>query len=122
MTTDPYDADPQPGDSAETTALLIEHRARVIRIDRAARRKVDREETPAAPPFDIGTVRQMLARPTEPPFQIDDMLPFRSSMLLVHSERSARALSSATWSTRCSPGRRSSVGLQPPRQSVKSPS
>ncbi|TAP45622.1 AAA family ATPase [Arthrobacter sp. S39] len=79
----------QPGglDPLEYQAALdahdIEAKARDLRNRDAARKLVDAEKVPHSPPFDAGSLNEILARPTPPPARITDWMPWEAALLLV---------------------------------------
>ncbi|GAB3742472.1 AAA family ATPase [Microlunatus parietis] len=83
------------GEAGEDTAQDYETRvareAARIRIRRDARRIVDAEDQPPAPPFDIGTLAEILARPEEPPARIDQLMPWEGSLLIAAQRKTGKS-------------------------------
>jgi transcriptional regulator of met regulon len=45
---------------------------------------------PPAPPFDAGTLRELLARPADPPMRMDSLIPWESSTLVVAKRKTGK--------------------------------
>ena len=73
------------------------HRDQVI-ADRVRRRLLDdearlehrRATEPPAPPFDAGTLADILARPEDPPMRFDGLIPWESSTLVVAMRKTGK--------------------------------
>lgn len=57
---------------------------------RAARRAVDVEEAGEAPPFDLGTLTEMLERPTEPSWRVRGLIPAEGSTLITAMRKTGK--------------------------------
>lgn len=71
--------------AVETGKELMRLRAR-----RAAQRQLDAEDRPPAPPFDAGTLAAVLARPPEPAFRIEHLMPWESAALIVAQRKTGK--------------------------------
>jgi hypothetical protein len=78
---DPYQDQPEP-DYAAVFAEDVEKEARRLRIREAAQRKIRTEQSGPLPPFDAGTLRDMLARPRPPQARVDGLIPWEASTLI----------------------------------------
>ncbi len=61
-----------------------------LRIRKAAREALNAEGEPVAPPFDFGTLAQILARPAEPPMRVDRLIPWEASTLVVAQRKTGK--------------------------------
>ena len=61
---------------------LVNQRARQIRVEREARRRVDAEEAPERQPIDLATLAQVLERPQPPRDRIAGLAPWEASTLI----------------------------------------
>jgi hypothetical protein len=78
---DPYQDPPEP-DYDTIFAEEVEREARKIRVREAAQRKIRTEQVGPLPPFDAGTLREMLARPLPPQARVDGLIPWEASTLI----------------------------------------
>ncbi len=53
-----------------------------LRVQDAARQRFAEETQGPAPPFDAGLLSEILARPEEPAYRIEDLLPFQGTLLV----------------------------------------
>jgi hypothetical protein len=60
----------------------VEREARKIKVREAAKRKIRTEQNGPLPPFDAGTLRDMLARPQPPQARVDGLIPWEASTLI----------------------------------------
>jgi hypothetical protein len=74
------EAESQPEDELEDR--LLAHELRTQRVRRRAREILDVERRGPLPPFDAGTLRDMLARPQPPPARVDGLIPWEASTLI----------------------------------------
>ena len=95
---------------------------RTLRVREEARRRLAAEKEDATKPFDAGLLEDILARPPEPPFRIEGLLPSRAGCWSLPSERPARRRSSSTWLAACSRGKGFLAGLRCDRWLGRSPS
>src|SRR5688500_10886476 len=100
----PPDADPPPpfdaagGDDAELARLDaaaalardVELEAHRIRVREAAKAKVRTENAPPAPPFDAGLLAEILARPAEPPYRVEGLIPSDAGTLIVAQRKTGK--------------------------------
>ncbi len=75
---------------ADQLDMDVAKRARQMKVDRLARAKVDAELTGDAPPFDAGTLAEILARPAEPPRRVEDLIPSEAGTLIVASRKTGK--------------------------------
>ena len=61
-----------------------------IRVRDAAREKVAGEKAKAEPPFDAGTLAEVLARPEEPPHRVEGLVPSGASTLVVAQRKTGK--------------------------------
>lgn len=61
-----------------------------LRIRKAAQELFKAENQPDAPPFDAGTLGEVLARPADPPMRIDGLIPWDSSTLVVAQRKTGK--------------------------------
>lgn len=84
-------------------ARAVQDEAYKIRVREDARVLITAEraaQTPA-PPFDAGTLGEVLARPAEPPFRVEGLLPAGGSLLVVAPRKTGTTRSSSTSPGRC---------------------
>lgn len=77
----------------DSFAMDVAAEAHRIRVREAARQLVDRENTPPAEPFDAGTLADILARPPEPPFRVENLIPADGGTLIVAQRKTGKT----TW-------------------------
>jgi AAA domain len=63
---------------------------RKLRIRKAAQELFKAENEPVAPPFDAGTLGEILARPPDPPMRVDGLIPWDSSALVVAQRKTGK--------------------------------
>jgi len=61
-----------------------------LRVRKAAQEAFKAENEPDAPPFDAGTLGEILARPVDPPMRVDGLIPWDSSALLVAQRKTGK--------------------------------
>jgi len=61
-----------------------------LRVRKAAQEALRAESEPPAPPFDAGTLGEILARPADPPMRVDGLIPWESSALLVAQRKTGK--------------------------------
>lgn len=61
-----------------------------LRVEREARLRLGREGVDSAPPFDTGLLSEILARPQEPQWRIQDLMPADGSMLVVAQRKTGK--------------------------------
>ncbi len=77
-------------DAAAQFAREVAQEAYKIRVRDAAREKVAAEKAKAEPPFDAGTLAEVLARPAEPPHRIEGLVPSGASTLVVAQRKTGK--------------------------------
>ena len=70
------------------TEVAREHRT--LRVRDEARRRLAAEKEGATTPFDAGLLEDILARPPEPPFRIEGLLPSEAGMLVVAQRKTGK--------------------------------
>lgn len=80
------------GKYEETFALDVEREARWLRVREAARTKVAAEKNAAEelPPFDAGLLGDILARPEEPPYRVEGLIPSDAGTLVVAQRKTGK--------------------------------
>lgn len=68
----------------------VHEEAHRLRVREAARDLIARERTQPAPPFDAGSLREMLARPPAPPMRIDGLQPWESGLLVSAARKTGK--------------------------------
>lgn len=63
---------------------------RRLRVRDAAREAHRRQTEPEAPPFDAGTLGELLARPAEPEARVEGLIPWESSSLLTAMRKTGK--------------------------------
>src|SRR5665647_3597322 len=61
-----------------------------LRVRKAAQEAFKAENEPDAPPFDAGTLGEILARPADPPMRVDGLIPWDSSALVVAQRKTGK--------------------------------
>lgn len=61
-----------------------------LKVRKAAQEALRAESEPPAPPFDAGTLAEILARPADPPMRVDGLIPWESSALLVAQRKTGK--------------------------------
>jgi len=94
---DPGDLEPMPDYSADDAwedrhnfARDVADELRHLKIRKAAQEALRAENEPPAPPFDAGTLGEILARPADPPMRVDGLIPWESSALLVAQRKTGK--------------------------------
>jgi hypothetical protein len=79
----PENTVPDPEEAAiEPDDRLLSHELRMQRVRQRARDILVAERHGPLPPFDAGTLRDMLARPPSPPARVDGLIPWEASTLI----------------------------------------
>ena len=102
---DPYDAspadEPPPDDlNDERLAFEVDRQLLQMRARKIARERFAVEEAGDQPPLDVGTLAQVLARPTEPRWRVEELQPDQGRLLLVAQRKTGKtvvALNYARW-------------------------
>ncbi len=87
---------PAPDPAAEALeAALAFNRAvadetRVLRIRKAAQDRFRAEQEPEQPPFDAGTLAELLARPVDPPMRAEGLIPSDAGTLVVAQRKTGK--------------------------------
>ena len=76
-------------DEAYTDRVIADRVRRRLLDDKAALEYKRRTEPPA-PPFDAGTLADILARPDEPPMRVDGLIPWAGSALVVAMRKTGK--------------------------------
>jgi len=63
---------------------------RHLKIRKAAQEALRAESEPPAPPFDAGTLGEILARPADPPMRVDGLIPWDSSTLIAAQRKTGK--------------------------------
>ena len=61
-----------------------------LRVRKAAQEAFKAENEPDAPPFDAGTLGEILARPADPPMRVDGLIPWDSSTLIAAQRKTGK--------------------------------
>ena len=61
-----------------------------LRVRKAAQEAFRAENEPDAPPFDAGTLGEILARPADPPMRVDGLIPWDSSTLIAAQRKTGK--------------------------------
>lgn len=77
-------------DTAHKFARAVDERVHRLRIEEAARAKLAAERTADVPPFDAGTLGQILARPPEPAHRCEGIIPANAGTLLVAQRKTGK--------------------------------
>jgi hypothetical protein len=77
-------------DSPTSDDALIAQELRMLRVRYVARRLFDAERRGPMPPFDIGTLEEVLARPPEPPSRIPSLVPWKAGTLIVAQRKAGK--------------------------------
>lgn len=91
-------ADPAGGDDQLEAALdaaalfqrLVDEEAHKIRVREAARDLIAREKAADQPPFDAGTLAEILERPESPPHRVEELVPSGASALIVAQKKTGK--------------------------------
>ena len=68
----------------------VAHEHHTLRVREEARRRLAAEKEGATTPFDAGLLQDILARPPEPPFRIEGLLPSEAGMLVVAQRKTGK--------------------------------
>lgn len=74
----------------EDVELLVADRVRGSSLAEQAAVAYALLTEPPAPPFDVGTLREVLARPDEPPMRADGLIPWAGSALIVAARKTGK--------------------------------
>jgi hypothetical protein len=69
---------------------LLTHELAVQRVRRKARKIIAAEERGELPPFDAGTLGEILARPKPPPNRIEDLVSWEASTLITAQRKAGK--------------------------------
>ena len=61
-----------------------------LKVRQAAQEALRAENEPPAPPFDAGTLRQVLARPPEPAMRVEGLIPWDAAALIVAARKTGK--------------------------------
>jgi AAA domain len=86
---DPYQDPPEPGYAA-VFAEDVEREVRRIRVREQARALIDAERRGPLPPFDAGSLRDILARPRPPQARVDGLFPWEASTLILAQRKAGK--------------------------------
>ncbi len=85
---------PDPADEALEAALAfnraVADEARVLRIRKAAQDLFRAEQEPEQPPFDAGTLAELLGRPADPPMRAEGLIPSDAGTLVVAQRKTGK--------------------------------
>jgi hypothetical protein len=84
---------------------LVVDEARKLRARRDARALVDAEHQEPAPPFDAGTLADILQRPTPPRDRVDGLIPWEASTLLTSMRKTGKTTTVGNLTESCLTGR-----------------
>jgi AAA domain len=70
----------------------VSSKLRRLRIDNEAHRRFDSERRADLPPFDAGTLAELMQRPADPPSRIEELMPSQSSMLVTALRKSGKTV------------------------------
>lgn len=68
----------------------VEIAVRKLRIQAAARKIIADEDAADIPPFDAGTLGEILQRPAEPPYRVEGLIPNEASALIVAMRKTGK--------------------------------
>nr|WP_277352082.1 AAA family ATPase [Knoellia sp. DB2414S] len=71
-----------------------------MKVQRAAKAALEAELVPEAPPFDHGTLRQILERPKPPPMRAPGLVPSEAGVLVVAQRKTGKTTLELNWA-RC---------------------
>jgi hypothetical protein len=80
----------QSADDTEALDQEVAAEVRKLRVREEARRRLAAEKEDATKPFDAGLLEDILARPPEPPFRIEGLLPSEGGMLVVAQRKTGK--------------------------------
>lgn len=70
--------------------LLVNAEVRALRVKADARAQLTAERAGAVPPFDAGTLAEVLARPREPAHRVEGLIPADASTLIVAMRKTGK--------------------------------
>lgn len=68
----------------------VANELRRLRVRKDAQEAFKAENEPASPPFDAGTLAEILARPADPPMRVDGLMPWDASTLIVAQRKTGK--------------------------------
>jgi hypothetical protein len=80
----------QSADDTEALDQEVAAEVRKLRVREEARRRLAAEKEDATKPFDAGMLEDILARPPEPPFRVEGLLPSEAGMLVVAQRKTGK--------------------------------
>jgi hypothetical protein len=80
----------QSADDTEALDQEVAAEVRKLRVREEAKRRLAAEKEDATKPFDAGLLEDILARPPEPPFRIEGLLPSEAGMLVVAQRKTGK--------------------------------
>lgn len=92
----PPDDEPDRPDNGEHVADHTDRAGRVayrverLRVEREARAVLDAELRGPLPPFDAGTLTEVLARPAQPEHRVQDLIPWEAGTLLTAQRKAGK--------------------------------
>ena len=75
---------------SDLMARLVADEVRRLRVRQLAQDAVRAADRPAAEPFDLGTLAEVLARPTPPLARVEGLMPWGASVLLVATRKTGK--------------------------------
>lgn len=84
------DAEATAMEQAAEFARAVECQAYDLRVREAARLKVAAERAGETPPFDAGLLTEVLARPAEPPYRVEGLIPSEGGTLVVAQRKTGK--------------------------------
>jgi AAA domain len=86
----PNKAGAQGANDIEAFDADVARELHTLRVRDEARRRLAAEKESATKPFDAGLLEEILARPPEPPFRIEGLLPSEAGMLVVAQRKTGK--------------------------------
>jgi AAA domain len=80
----------QGADDTEALDQEVAAEVRKLRVREEARRRLAAEKEDATKPFDAGLLEDILARPPEPPFRVEGLLPSEAGTLVVAQRKTGK--------------------------------
>jgi len=77
-------------DSEDSFELRVQSAVDRLKVRKAAEAIVRAESEPTAPPFDAGSLADILARPAEPDMRVAGLIPWASSALIVAQRKTGK--------------------------------
>jgi len=85
------EGDPAAGGLAEVAfQLRVDETVSRLKVRREAEKRLRAESEPPAPPFDSGTLAELLARPADPPMRAEGLVPWEASALVVAQRKTGK--------------------------------